>query len=95
MPSIGKLNRPWVPEPEKRGNEEFYQGKLWKATRRSYIAAHPLCEECQRKGVTTEGKVVDHVVPIKQGGDLYKIQNLQTLCDRCHAIKSGKERSRY
>jgi len=51
-----------------------------------FIKEHPLCVECN--GV---GQVVDHITPIRLGGEELSWDNLQTMCHRCHNIKSGKE----
>jgi 5-methylcytosine-specific restriction protein A len=46
---------------------------------------------CLDKGRTTAGKYVDHITPIRQGGDKFDYSNLQTLCTSCHASKSSKD----
>jgi 5-methylcytosine-specific restriction endonuclease McrA len=51
-----------------------------------FIKEHPLCVECS--GI---GQVVDHIIPIRLGGEELSWENLQTMCHRCHNIKSGKE----
>lgn len=55
------------------------------------IGAVPLCEECQRRGITTLAQVVDHIVPINRGGAKLDMANLQSLCHPCHNRKSGIE----
>jgi len=35
----------------------------------------------------------DHVVAISQGGERYDVANGQTLCMRCHARKTLRERA--
>jgi 5-methylcytosine-specific restriction protein A len=93
MPTINTIRRSWLPiNDHSRGNDPFYQTKAWKKVRRMYIAAHQLCAICQSKGITTEAKAVDHIIPIKQGGSELSFSNLQSLCNHCHAIKSAKER---
>lgn len=52
---------------------------------------NPLCVECEAQGISTPVEVTDHITPINQGGDPYAWSNLQSLCDTCHNIKSGKE----
>jgi 5-methylcytosine-specific restriction protein A len=34
---------------------------------------------------------IDHIKPISEGGEPLDIDNLQTLCKECHAIKTGRE----
>ena len=41
-----------------------------------------------REGVLWQA---DHVVPVWQGGGACGLENLQTLCARCHSLKTGKE----
>ena len=38
------------------------------------------------------GRVVDHITPIRFGGGKLDPDNLQTMCDTCHNIKSNAER---
>lgn len=58
-----------------------------------FIAEHPLCVECEREGRVVPGYAVDHIVPHRGNVALLKDwDNLQTLCQRHHAIKSNKER---
>jgi 5-methylcytosine-specific restriction endonuclease McrA len=35
--------------------------------------------------------MVDHIKPIKNGGDLMAMDNLQSLCVSCHNRKKAKE----
>ena len=96
--------RPWViPRDKKKVGQKtsgrnthgdmhwFYNNRRWKAHRLYYIQRNPLCEECQRVGRTTAGVVVDHITPMRQGGDPYNEKNLQTMCSKCHDKKSRKE----
>jgi 5-methylcytosine-specific restriction protein A len=54
---------------------------------------NPLCKHCEEKGIIKGGECVDHIIPIRLGGGhlMLSVKNLQTLCNSCHAIKSGKE----
>jgi 5-methylcytosine-specific restriction protein A len=36
---------------------------------------------------------LDHIKPIRLGGEMYDIENLQSLCKSCHGRKSAKERN--
>jgi 5-methylcytosine-specific restriction enzyme A len=38
-----------------------------------------------------EAKIVDHILPIKQGGDTWNPNNHQALCKSCHAKKTGSD----
>lgn len=97
MPSIKKTcRRPWMVERKpqegrKHSNTKFYQSTAWRKLRVVKLEQQPLCEECLSKGIHTTAKVADHIVPINRGGAALNIENLQSLCDRCHNIKSAKE----
>jgi 5-methylcytosine-specific restriction protein A len=59
----------------------------------SFLNQHPLCVVCERFGRLIDARVVDHVVPIKQGGERFAATNLQSLCIRCHNRKTVTERA--
>ena len=68
-----------------------YNGR-WKKIRDRYIRAHPLCEECMRKGMLVPAQMVDHIVPINKGGAPLDLNNLQSLCNHCHAVKTARDK---
>lgn len=72
-------------------NTNFYNSRRWRSLRKHYIQSNPLCEQCKRNERTTAGQCVDHIKPIRLGGLMTDIGNLQTLCNSCHAYKSGTE----
>lgn len=97
----GKLKspqRPWEPARitgKQAGRTEttnFYRSAAWRNVRAIYISQHPLCEQCEREGRTTAAKEIDHIKPIRQGGEALSFDNLQSLCSSCHAKKSAKEK---
>lgn len=69
----------------------FYQSARWRNTRAVVLRDHPLCCSCQTKGVLQLAKVVDHIVPIKKGGERFERSNLQSLCVPCHNAKTASE----
>jgi 5-methylcytosine-specific restriction protein A len=69
----------------------FYQSSRWRGTRAAVLRDNPLCVKCLEHGVLQPAKVVDHIVPIKKGGDRYKRSNLQGLCVPCHNAKTASE----
>jgi 5-methylcytosine-specific restriction enzyme A len=95
MAFLNKTNRAkWRGEkPAQAGRKEeadgFYQSAAWKKVRRVYIKNNPLCASCY---LPTPASVVDHITPIRLGGDKLNFSNLQALCVPCHAKKSGSER---
>lgn len=107
-PSCPKLtNERYCPEHKKlmtaqydnryrnRDVSEFYHSREWRHLRKVFLTEHPFCTECWKKGKLTEASVVDHVVPIRQGGPALNENNLQALCASCHSSKSIKEGSRF
>jgi len=101
-----KKSRPWIPKKAKMEGDpriipprsykhpeimQFYGSKRWKSIRNYYYQMNPLCEECERNGFIMAGTDVDHIKPIRLGGGMVDINNLQTLCKGCHARKSGRE----
>jgi 5-methylcytosine-specific restriction enzyme A len=98
MPSIPKRppQRPWQPvrtphAGRTKANDEVYNSTRWRRFRLVHIQANPLCVQCAKVGRIVAGRVVDHIKPINQGGEVFDANNVQTLCDHCHNIKSGKE----
>jgi 5-methylcytosine-specific restriction endonuclease McrA len=92
MPNVPKRKqRPWLQGSQQHSKQrlernKFYHSTAWRQLRSMFIKRHPLCVECD--GI---GQVVDHIIPIKSGGDPLEWDNLQTMCHRCHNVKSGKE----
>lgn len=68
-------------------NREFYVSSAWRKARKRYISLHPICSACGRAIAT----VVDHIIPINQGGAPLDERNFQSLCASCHNKKSGHE----
>ena len=98
MPKLKRsVHRPWQPKREAFGgyrhhNTEFYQSAPWRRLRAVKLEQNPMCEECERNGRYTPAQMVDHIVPINKGGASLDIENLQSLCNACHARKSAKDK---
>jgi 5-methylcytosine-specific restriction protein A len=69
----------------------FYSSTAWRRLRAAYKQQNPLCTVCFRKGIYKPATVVDHIIPIKAGGEPLDWDNLQSLCTHHHNSKSGKE----
>ena len=91
-------------ERDKKYNKEkrdpklrkFYSSWKWRKCRDKYVKQNPLCEKCKENGKTVEADEVDHIIPVKVRFDLrFDFENLQSLCKRCHSIKSRKDRQEY
>jgi len=63
-------------------------GDAWRKTRKATLRGQPLCALCLVSGKVVPAVVVDHKVPLEDGGTNAQ-ENLQPLCKRCHdAIKT-------
>lgn len=94
MPKKFKAN--YIPKAKNprdtEDNDGFYNSKGWRRMRDAKRSDNPFCEECEKQGRITPAGCVDHIIPRKQGGsDGYN--NLQSLCNSCHAQKSAGERT--
>ncbi len=67
----------------------FYRTKTWQNLRRLHLHTEPTCRTC---GAPAD--MVDHVVPLHEGGEALDMSNLQSLCNHCHAVKRGQEGAR-
>lgn len=56
----------------------------WRKVRAAYLRRNPLCEQCNRNGLTVRAELVHHIKEIKQGGSMYDPTNLMALCNSCH-----------
>lgn len=64
----------------------------WRAYTAVYLAEHPYCVECLKKGIHTFATEVDHIIPHKGDRALFwDIKNHQGLCDSDHSRKTAKE----
>lgn len=68
-------------------------GARWRKFRDAWLAKHPLCLTCERRGRVTAAVVVDHVKP--HGGDMAIFwalpANAQSLCGPCDGAKKPRE----
>ena len=82
-----KSSKPYS-KPE---HAKLYNSRRWRGLRNLYYQRNPLCAQCNRNGITKAGDCVDHIKPISEGGDFYEWKNLNTLCNKCHSLKTAKE----
>jgi len=83
---------------------DIHSSSRWRRTSRLYREANPICEAClkaskegdqsheKRAGMLNLATSVDHIVPLFAGGEPYDWDNLQSLCDYHHSLKSQQER---
>lgn len=82
---IKKERKPFENKPVERSGE--YNTRAWQKLRMSILMDEPLCRKCKINAAS----VVDHIKPVRQGGEFWERDNLQPLCKWCHNSKSGKE----
>lgn len=74
-----------------RENKEyvsFYKTTAWRHTREQVLLRD--YSTCVRCGL--EGNIVDHIVPSEDDWeDRLNVDNLETLCQRCHNLKTRRE----
>lgn len=66
-------------------------GRRWQKERLAFLNDHPLCVECERRGLVTVATVVDHVIPHRGNQRLFwdSDGNWQALCDVHHNEKTA------
>lgn len=97
-----RTSLPWAPKKETvqfqrteskyQQNQKFYNSKAWRSLRKTYIEEHPLCAVSYATGRLAAGEVIDHIIPINEGGARLDRRNLMTLTNTWHNKKSGMER---
>lgn len=89
---------PWIRKTKKKRSQEsqeiyqdVYSTWRWRKLRKIQLSREPLCRECAKQGRTTPATVADHIIPIRQGGEIWDLDNIQSLCHACHQRKTIKE----
>jgi 5-methylcytosine-specific restriction protein A len=54
------------------------------------LAEHPLCQDCEDRGLVVEATQVDHMVAKAKGGQ-DEMGNLRSLCASCHSRKTARQ----
>jgi len=75
-----------------KDKQTIYNSREWRELREQKLRANPLCEVCQQKGIVTAAHQVHHIHPIEDSHSVQEMrkwafmyENLQSLCDQCHA----------
>ena len=82
--------RPKTRERRPSSTQRGYD-RLWYKVRNRFKKANPLCRLCKLAGRIVPASVVDHRVPISEGGARLDPANLQSLCKPCHDHKTATE----
>jgi len=84
----GRDNPCWK---ENKPQSQFYQSKEWKGTRKEVLERDD--HKCQSCGATrSESRDtldVHHIIPIAAGGGVFDVENLVSLCQKCHRKWEG------
>jgi len=62
----------------------------WQRIRAQFLRLHPLCVQCQAEGRVTASTVVDHIVPIADGGT-NEHANLRAFCKPHHDARTMRD----
>jgi 5-methylcytosine-specific restriction protein A len=95
MPIIEQSGRKkWQPKPQpyEYADRSFnYNSPAWRKLSRAFRRTHPLCAQCDREGRIKQSQVTDHIIAIRDGGDVWDMNNLEALCKKCHDKKTRQE----
>ena len=87
--------RPGKPKRKPSSDYKLYNSKRWRDTSKR---TRTICEVCEAEGLITDittgshnRGVVDHIVPMQQGGAVWDADNHMGMCGHHHDIKRGKE----
>ncbi|MBS4191756.1 HNH endonuclease [Bacillus sp. FJAT-49705] len=75
----------------------FYKSVAWQRMREQALQRDlGLCQHCFANKEITLADMVDHIIPIKLAWE-YRLwlDNLQSLCNRCHAAKTAEDKREY
>jgi len=96
------MNLPW--DSKSRTEEEAktfrwersdprYHSTRWYKLSTRWRIAHPLCEECRKKGIIKAAQCVDHIIPVPVCEDFFDEKNLQSLCYECNNLKGQRDKA--
>lgn len=74
-----------------QGNN-IYRTPKWRRVSKAKRKLNPLCEHCLAMGISRMAQLVDHIIEIEDGGPMWQLENLQSLCNGCHNRKTGQEK---
>lgn len=77
------------PASAPKETDPFYLSPRWRRFRAWYLGKHPTCQQCEQEQRLTPAVMVDHIIEIKDGGQQIAEENAQSLCWKCHGIKSA------
>lgn len=73
--------------------DQWCSNRRWRKLRDAFIAANPLCVQCQARGKIAAAEHIHHVQARRDRPDLaYEWDNLSALCASCHSQATAAER---
>ena len=98
MPTIFKPRRKRDESPKRKERMTIYNSARWRALRLAKLRDNPLCEMCERDGITRPADDVHHVQSFMSTDDpdarrtlAFDYDNLMSLCDECHSkVHNGR-----
>lgn len=71
---------------------KFYNSKAWRELSKLVLnESYYVCSMCQG-----DASLADHIVPVRVDWDLRLVKNnIQPLCETCHAIKTKQDVKKY
>ena len=94
MPKVLPGRRPpralVVQKPRTSPRERGYSSR-WDRASEQHRRKHPFCIWCEQEGRLEFAKVVDHKIPIADGGAMFDPSNWWGLCIRHHGLKGSME----
>ena len=63
----------------------------YKKMRARQLRNEPLCRECGKNGIVKAAVIYDHIIPHKENYELFWYGEAQSLCIKCHNIKTSTE----
>lgn len=75
-----------------KSSTKIYDSKRWREHTRpkALLRDNYTCVRCNTLE-TSENLIADHIIELSDGGEPYKLSNIQTLCRQCHNRKTKEE----
>lgn len=83
--------------PLKKDRAKIYNSARWRELRSIKLINNPLCERCEKKGLTVQADDIHHKDSFtKYYGDqrlyvAYDYNNLESLCKKCHQSEHNEK----
>jgi 5-methylcytosine-specific restriction endonuclease McrA len=67
----------------------WYSLQIWRKRRDYQLRTEPLCRECLKLGLVVPAAIVDHIRHHQGDWAAFRLGELQSLCEPCHAHKGS------